>query len=171
MIIGNAATTMAQTTDRNGNQYIFAYQRGGEWLLPQHRFQILKSEDKKVAGQYLTSNWFAQLMDITKDHDFMIIGIHGHFKYSEIKEALDSNSANSDDYSAITTMDREANVVFKDAYRMTSKQIINCINNGGDSDSMEMELNGNQGSDLVLRVRKYTDKEVYITLPSFAINQ
>ena len=159
-----------QTCDSDGNQYLFGYFVKGEgWCLPPHRFQIVETNEKQASGQYLTSNWFAKIVNSETDNNYVIIGVKNSFSYSSIKSLLDSAGENFTDY--LTPEETEANITFKDIFTLTDEKINDLLTNGKNNDTFEIPFMGRyQDSILTLRGRMYKDG-LYITLPSFVIKQ
>ena len=158
------------TTDSNGLQYIFAVWEEDEhaifrWKFMRHRFQI--NSDKTVTGDFITSMWWSQEKPLTVSQEFLIVGIKGDFKYSEITALTNGAFASRNNHN-LTSVEKMQGIVFKDHFILTSETIIKFTNENTLTESKHIQLNGKK-SVLSILARNF-GKHIYISLPSFYIN-
>lgn len=156
---------MSQTYDNNGLQYIFAHSKcGNSWTIAPHRFQITNS--KTQLAQFITSNWYSNLVSRNGEVHYLIIGIKGSFKYSEIKSTIDRSCGHD-----ITLDEKNLNIIFKDKFCLENKAIKNYIkDNTNSKTSFDIHLYGMIGNTNLLLRGRYLQKSLYLTLPEFIIN-
>lgn len=154
-------THISQTVDTMGCQYIMAYSELGDvWKTVPHRFQMCDS-----IAQFITSSWFARTLFNEQGQYFIIVGIKGTFRYSEIKSLLDETKENR-----ITKKERDANILFKDKFHLSVQEVENHIRNNDEKTTFNIYLKGLiQDTYLTLRARCLTSNCLYITLPEFLV--
>lgn len=155
---------MAQTYDKNGVQYIFAHSNcGTQWDIPPHRFQIT-GLDIQLA-QFITSNWYANVVKPNNVRYYLIIGIRGSFKYTDIKNAINNSTGND-----LTQGELCLNIVFKEKYLLNSNMIQDYItdfkNEGG---SFNMCIGSMVTNTALIFRGRVINGAIYVTLPEFSI--
>jgi hypothetical protein len=150
--------------DNQGVTYVFGFKNvDGDWQLVPHRF-ILSGLDSKLAGQFITSNWFSHKLRMSEqipDQRYIILGINRGFKYSDVTRALNNTCQSFSDMG----------ISFMDEYILTSTEITNTYESLDDMKSINIEIKGiYEKSIMTLSGTKISSKKgLYVSLPDFAM--
>tara|TARA_Y100000389_G_C17454788_1_gene517346 strand:- start:358 stop:1011 length:654 start_codon:yes stop_codon:yes gene_type:complete len=170
-IFGN---DLPQKQDDSGISYIFLHYNNlyKKWEISQFRFRLINTKVNQVGGQFLTSNWFSTLFKENETGHFMVLGINKPFKYSVIKDIINSSEINQILYHKLNEAEIECGITFKDYY-MINHDTINKILQKKELLNKEqlITLNGYNGlSKLSISGRIIEKKKLYVTLPEFTMN-
>lgn len=156
-----------QTFDKYGIQYIFAYKTENGWRFPRHRFQIANPETQM--GQFISSIWYADVCPLSKNLEFLVVGVKGNINYNLIT-SLVNGSQLSYGINRLSDLEKSSGIQFKDYYCYTSSECTVLYNNNKNHNgNFALSLKGNIFCS-VLTLNVMCIKEgIYNTTPSFII--
>ena len=180
------------TFDTEGIQYIFAYFVTAEankedgvdrWRIPPHRFQLGNTSSCDTMGQFITTNWWSRTLPIGQKREFMIIGVKGHFRYSEILSLI-NGALGSRGHNRLTELEKMQGIVVKEYFVIpggTTRALVEksftdwLASNGGkinegkrNENAFNLTLkNDAETMELTLSLRSWQNG-LYVSLPSFS---
>lgn len=164
------------TFDTEGIQYIFAYFVTAEankedgvdrWRIPPHRFQLGNTSSCDTMGQFITTNWWSRTLPIGQKREFMIIGVKGHFRYSEILSLI-NGALGSRGHNRLTELEKMQGIVVKEHFVIPGGTTRALVENKKNTDTFNLTLmNDAKTIELTLSLRSWQNG-LYISLPSFS---
>tara|TARA_Y100000591_G_C21743595_1_gene650681 strand:+ start:600 stop:1145 length:546 start_codon:yes stop_codon:yes gene_type:complete len=164
------------TFDTNGIQYIFAYFVRAEankedgvdrWRIPPHRFQLGNTCSSATMGQFITTNWWSRTRPIGEKREFMIIGVKGHFRYSEILSLI-NGALGSRGHNRLTELEKMQGIVVKEHFVIPGGTTRALVETKKNIDTFNLTLkNDSKTIEITLSLRKL-DNGLYVSLPSFS---
>ncbi len=164
------------TFDTNGIQYIFAYFVRAEankedgvdrWRIPPHRFQLGNTSSSATMGQFITTNWWSRTRPIGEKREFMIIGVKGHFRYSEILSLI-NGALGSRGHNRLTELEKMQGIFVKEHFVIPGGATRALVENKKNTDTVNHTLmNDAKTIELMLSLRSWKNG-LYISLPNFS---
>ena len=152
------------TFDTDGIQYIFAYFVRAEankedgvdrWRIPPHRFQLGDTSSSSTMGQFITTNWWSRTRPIGEKREFMIIGVKGHFRYSQILSLI-NGALGSRGHNRLTELEKMQDIVIKEHFVIPGGTTRALVENKKNTDTFNLTLmNDAKTIELTLSLRSW----------------
>lgn len=63
---------------RDGCKYSFSYKKDDKYFSPQQSFILAYNDEKRIYGQFITSNWYKKLYHVNEEGKFAICKVSVH---------------------------------------------------------------------------------------------